>query len=196
MANPRLCLIPDCGKPHYGRGWCNAHYQRWWVHGDPLAGSTPKGEPARYLYEEVLTYNGDECLAWPFARDGSGYGQIRLDSKTYTVSRLVCEATHGAPRTPNLDAAHSCGKGHLGCVTKGHLSWKSRRENVADMVVHGTISRGSKHGSKLTEADVLVIRSLRGELTVTALAQQFGVAPSVIHNIQTGKRWAWLKAAT
>ena len=28
-ANPRRCSIPDCGRPHYGNGYCNMHWQRW-----------------------------------------------------------------------------------------------------------------------------------------------------------------------
>jgi hypothetical protein len=31
----RTCSIPDCGKPHYARGWCPAHYHRWRNYGDP-----------------------------------------------------------------------------------------------------------------------------------------------------------------
>lgn len=34
MATKSLCSIPDCGKPHYGRGWCRLHYKRWYTHGD------------------------------------------------------------------------------------------------------------------------------------------------------------------
>ena len=31
----RICSIDDCGRPHYGRGWCRHHYVKWWKHGDP-----------------------------------------------------------------------------------------------------------------------------------------------------------------
>lgn len=34
MATKPLCSIPECGKPHYGRGWCRLHYKRWYTHGD------------------------------------------------------------------------------------------------------------------------------------------------------------------
>lgn len=34
MANPRLCSIPECGKPHKAKGYCDKHYQRLQSHGD------------------------------------------------------------------------------------------------------------------------------------------------------------------
>lgn len=32
----RTCSIDDCDSPVIARGWCNKHYCRWRVHGDPL----------------------------------------------------------------------------------------------------------------------------------------------------------------
>jgi hypothetical protein len=26
---PRGCAVDDCERPHYSRGWCEAHYRRW-----------------------------------------------------------------------------------------------------------------------------------------------------------------------
>lgn len=28
------CSIDGCSNPEHSRGWCNKHYQRWYVHGD------------------------------------------------------------------------------------------------------------------------------------------------------------------
>jgi len=25
----RLCSFPDCGRKHFARGWCKAHYYQW-----------------------------------------------------------------------------------------------------------------------------------------------------------------------
>lgn len=31
-----VCSIDGCGGKHYGKGWCNKHWNRWRKHGDPL----------------------------------------------------------------------------------------------------------------------------------------------------------------
>src|SRR5687767_14275504 len=95
MATQRICSIPDCGKKHFGRGWCAAHWVRWQRHGDPLGGGIPHGEAQRYFRDVVLSYDGDECLRWPYADDGKGYGVMRLDGKIAYVHRRVCEYARG-----------------------------------------------------------------------------------------------------
>ena len=99
------------------------------------------GEPMRYFREVVLAYDGNECQTWPYARSDRGYGQVYQDGRVEYVHRMVCEERHGPPPTPKHDAAHSCGKGHEGCVTKRHLSWKTHKENMADAIEHGTLGR-------------------------------------------------------
>lgn len=32
----RVCDISECGRPHYGRGYCSMHWKRWNKYGDPL----------------------------------------------------------------------------------------------------------------------------------------------------------------
>lgn len=142
MARPkRICSIENCGNPHLARGWCCAHYNRWQKHGSPIRGRINNGEASRYFREVVLAYNGSDCLSWPYSCNDSGYGKMQFDGRVQIVSRLVCEHVNGPPPTPKHDAAHSCGKGHEACCTKHHLSWKTRAENMADKIVHGTSSR-------------------------------------------------------
>jgi hypothetical protein len=57
---------------------------------------------------------------------------------TLYAHRLMCQLAHGDPPTPDHIAAHSCGRGHEGCVNPNHLSWKTYSENELDKRVHGT----------------------------------------------------------
>lgn len=198
MATPRICSIDGCGKSEDSRGWCSGHYARWRRHGDPSKGGriNPKaaaGEALRYYREIVLTYEGNECLTWPFAKSVDGYGLLSGHDRRIVVSRLVCERVHGPAPTPQHQASHSCGKGHEACVTKRHLSWKTRSGNQMDRVTHGTSNRGSRQNRvKVTEAEVRQIRSLRGIILQREIADLFGISRAQTSRIQRGIDWGWL----
>lgn len=38
MASRRICSIEGCDKPVRARGWCQAHWLRWYRYGDPVSG--------------------------------------------------------------------------------------------------------------------------------------------------------------
>jgi hypothetical protein len=171
---------------------CRAHYYRWRKHGDPTGGGTAWGEPDRFYRDVVLPYCGDECLLWPYSRT-AGYGRLCREGRDYLVSRLVCEDEHGPAPTEAHEAAHSCGNGKLGCVTRKHLSWKTRVENEADKLVHGTHNRGERQGgAKLTTDDVLAIRALVGQVSQKEIASRFGIGKAQVSRIVNGKTWSWL----
>ncbi len=187
------CSIVGCSSRTYSKGWCAKHYFRWKRHGDvnhePVAHHKPTLE---YLRQVVLPYQGDECLIWPYGKI-SGYGAINLKGRSSLVSRVVCEEIHGPPNPANLEAAHSCGKGHLGCVSPRHLSWKTASENFKDRDRHGTYPRGKKvAGCKLDEETVRTIRSLKGILSQAELGRRFGVRQDTISRVQSGSSWKWL----
>lgn len=194
MADQPLCKIDGCGKGgKITRGWCSAHYQRWRAHNNPLGGGTSPGAPLAWIETVALKHTGDECLIWRFASYGNGYGTISIDGRLTPAHRYICELVHGAP-PPEHDAAHECGKGHLGCVNPRHLSWKTHAENMADTIKHGTHNRGDRNGtSKLTEPDIHEIRRLLAAgWTHLAIAEMFGVSQRAISMIASGKRWGWL----
>lgn len=187
------CTIPGCGKPHRSLGLCMAHYYRQKRNGNPLSGRATPGEPERFLRDSVLTYNGENCLIWPYWRSSDGYGRININRKSKIVSNVVCAKVHGPAPTKFYEAAHSCGNGHLGCVNPHHLSWKTRADNHADKLIHGTHNRGERHKQvKLKEADVRFIRSMRGKIERVVLAERFGITASTIGQIQRRSIWAWL----
>lgn len=192
--HPLVCIVPGCSRSANGHAnMCQAHYKRWWRHGNATAGASFRagsGEPMRWLLAHV-DYDGPECLPWPFARDPSGYAVIGRPKQV--ASRVMCEMAHGAPPSPQHEAAHNCGRGHEGCVNPSHLRWDTVAGNAADRVLHGTDTRGEKNAShKLTEANVLDIRRLRGVYTQFELADMFGIHQGTISSIQLRRSWAWL----
>lgn len=190
----RVCSINGCTRKHLARGYCNLHYHRFARHGNAEAGRTYKGVPAKYLEEVVLAYSGDECLVWPFGH-AHGYGRIALGGETHRVPRVVCERVNGPPPAAGMEAAHSCGNGAGGCCTPRHLRWATPAENQADRIEHGTSNRGERHGlAKLTEAEVLQIRALRGRMSQARIAAKFGVSQPAVSAIYSGARWSWLEA--
>jgi hypothetical protein len=149
----------------------------------------------RWIHEVAMTYSGRDCLIWPYGKDHGGYGGLNIDRKKVIASRYVCELAHGAPPTPEHEAAHSCGNGRGGCISPGHLIWKTHKENMADKLVHGTHTRGERSArAKLTENEVLTILSLKGEVSQSKLAKRFGVSPQSISSIHVGRRWAAISA--
>jgi hypothetical protein len=108
------------------------------AHGDPLAGSTEKGAAKTFVEEAALSEAG-ECVIFPFFRNKEGYGRLNLDSGRYVGAHFyACEIRNGSRPSSEHEARHSCGNGHEGCVNGSHLSWGTRKENVADAIKHGT----------------------------------------------------------
>jgi hypothetical protein len=192
----KSCSVVDCkGNSHYSAygssGLCCSHYKRKKKTGDPL-GSQRKEGPAIGWLKAHVAHSSDDCLAWPFSRGLQGYGSVRLEQKTYLAHRLMCMLAHGLP-DGKLDAAHSCGKGHEGCVNPSHLRWATRAINCADKLGHGTDNRGEKSPlSKLLKSEVEEIRSLRGHMTQPEIAAIYGIVQSNVSKIQTGDSWSWL----
>lgn len=191
MPNFRICSIPGCGKPVRTSGWCSAHYQRWRNHGDPLAGGPPKpgkGSKMRYVREVAMPYEGNACLIWPFPF-GKRAGMF-VNGHNIQASRVVCELAYGPPPSPIHEAAHSCGKGHMGCVNKRHLRWATPKENNDDTILHGTKTQGEKvHTARLTTQDVLEIRSIGRTVIARKLAARFGVDRTTIGDILNRRSW-------
>lgn len=192
MTDIRLCSIPECGNTVDTRGWCSKHYCRWKKYKDPLFTKTaPSGEPMRFFLETVLPYEGDECLAWPYGSNRHGYGRLYFNGRSRFVSRIVCEQLYGPAPSSSHEAAHSCGNGHLGCVSPKHLRWDTRRGNFADKTRHGTDNRGERHNlAKLTEEDVREIRRLARTTSGRAIAKRYGLSESHVSTILSRKSWA------
>jgi hypothetical protein len=146
-----------------------------------VKGVTKVTAAAKWLFDHT-GHQGDDCLIWPFTERADGYGAVRHEGRTYLAHRLMCELAHGEPPSPRHQAAHECGKGNKGCVNPRHLSWKTQHENQQDRWKHGTQNIGQR--GKLTYAERMEIRELRGKVTQAELAKRFGVDRTTIRCIQ------------
>lgn len=188
----RQCTMDGCCKPHHARGYCLNHYSLWKNKGYPdlEPGFTRRGAPLEFLQNTVLQFRDDDCLEWPFVRDRNGYGYLRYNGRDRTVSRVVCEIVNGPPPADGYDAAHSCGKGHLGCVNPRHIVWKTHIANMHDQEIHGTKASGERNGhAKLSWADVVEIRRIGRSMTQRAIGARYGVDNSTIGFILSGRNW-------
>lgn len=137
-------------------------------------------------------HSGDDCLIWPFGRDGGGYARATLEGfKTRLAHRIMCELAHGAPGDEHSVARHLCGKGHEGCVNPRHLAWGRISDNISDRSVHGTQAKGEKIGiSVLTKADVMQVRNMSAMgKSQRKIAEQFSVSHGTIQAILEGRTW-------
>jgi predicted XRE-type DNA-binding protein len=121
------------------------------------------------------------------------YYALRLSkqgkTKLWLTHQLVANAFLGL-RPKNYLVCHGP-KGPL-CNEVSNLSWGTPKDNSNDKIRDGTLLKGSEiHCAKLTEQDVLKIRQLAKEatLTQTEIAVLFGVSTSTINEIIHKKRW-------
>lgn len=195
MASKRICSVDNCGKEHLAKSFCKQHYQAFKRNGHPeLRACASRGAPVAFL-KDALTSETDDCIWWPYAKHRKGFGLIMYQGKTQVAARVVCAMLHGPPASPDLQAAHSCGNGHLACVNPRHLRWATKLENAADQLIHGTRPRGDKVSTTvLKEQDVLEIRQLFGTMTHGKIAEKYGVSLGTIRSIRSGKNWSWLSS--
>lgn len=134
------------------------------------------------------------CWNWTASRGNTGYGKFELNGKTIAAHRasyeIFCE-----PIPSGMYVCHTCD--NRACINPRHLFLGTQADNMRDKVRKGrhVTRRGNATGTaKLTEADVIEIRSLMA-VPNPEIARRFGVDVSSICLIKNGKRWAHLLPA-
>lgn len=202
MANTRIrptCTVPGCDAPHRGLGYCWKHYQRWRNNGtielnrrEPV----PAEEQEQFLRDLVAGEWPKECVKWPYSRTAKGYGVATVEGVRIAAHRGCCKIAHGEPPTPEHQAAHSCGKGHEGCINPGHLRWATPVENAADMKLHGTAPVGAANpAATMDEALVREIYALKGIVPQPEIARRYGIPQPTVSDIMRGNAWASVTGA-
>ncbi len=137
-------------------------------------------------------------MKWSFAKnDPQKRPRISLckNGKRYTryVHTVILNTFVGS-RPVNMECCHN--DGNPANNKLNNLRWDTSKANGADMVKHGTSTRGIKNPqNKLTEKQVLKIRSLLKEtkLRQWEIADKFSVTRSAINCINNGYTWKHLK---
>lgn len=127
----------------------------------------------------------DTCWLWG-SQTRTGYGLFRLNGKVVSAHRLSYSLVHELD--DSLRVCHTCDV--RSCVNPEHLFQGTARVNNNDKM------NKDRHGFKLSNVQVADIRSREVSVTMCRdLSREFGVSPSEIKKILTGKTYAWLPGA-
>lgn len=153
-----------------------------------IGGSDMTNVSKRDEFERLLLIETNECVLWPFGRNGGGYGRARFDGSD-RLTHVVALERRGGPRPPGTEACHTPGIGcQKHCMNYRHLRWDSHRNNLADAVSEGTVKNGERHPChRLTEDDVREIRRLPGP--DLAIAARYGMSQEHISRIRRRQKW-------
>lgn len=186
------CSVYGCEKRLFAKGLCQSHYERLRRHGDPLGGRVSPGVAMGFLTGAVST-DTDDCIEWPFASTGGGYGKISIDGELVSVPSEVLLRSGRTKPSPRHVAAHAPKVCHnRKCINPRHLRWATASENAADKILDGTDNRGSSHGNhKLHEPDIPKIRD--DCRAPKAIADEIGVSEATIRDVITRRTWSHIK---
>ncbi len=139
----------------------------------------PRGTPIR-LKGKILSQH--PAASGKYMQCTCGRGNVRY------VHHLVLEAFVGQ-RPEGHEAAHDNGDKTDNCLE--NLAWKTKAENDADKLRHGTLLKGERcPWAKLSAEDVAKIRHLISTgLPDAKIAFLFQVSASAIYMIRKGHNW-------
>jgi len=201
MANSRVCSIPDCDKPEYGRtGICSMHYQRLRKTGTLELTTSPRGAALAFC-QEAARSETDQCILWPFPfKEGYGYVRPPIPGRKgpfpqMKASRYVCLLAHGEPN--GLHALHTCH--NSACVNPAHLYWGTNDRNIQDKLEAGRQARGAAiyqailTAEQAREIKYMDISGFSSKLAAARhIAANYNVSPHTIKNIWAGTNWKYL----
>jgi hypothetical protein len=140
------------------------------------------------------------CLVWQgYKYNDDKYGLISINGQRYPVHQLSLILKEDLREPPkdndgqNLLSRHKC-KTKL-CVEKSHLEWGTAQENANDRERDGTVQRGEKSNSKLTEELVKKIRTSYLPMTdpnyknKRTRSAELGVSFATVVRIDAGDSW-------
>ena len=131
----------------------------------------------------------DTCWLW-LGHLQNDYGYFNSDKGTVLAHRFSWEL-HNGPIPVGKLVLHNCPNGdRRDCVNPKHLKVGTQKENMQDRLRRGKALLGEEAPrSKLTNSDVLTIRSSYPRKTYAELAELYGVGPTTIRSIVKKESW-------
>lgn len=149
-----------------------------------LRGEITEKDFARFAAK--VDTSGD-CWRWTAATNGGGYGKFfhrggLVYAHVFSFALYRGERPDGAP-----ELLHSCGNGHLGCVTPWHLEPGTHAKNMAEQFeIHGTLRDRER---VIDEASLSWLREMRFTYrrTYAELAREIGLPVGLVRKAIIGK---------
>jgi len=140
----------------------------------------------RIFKKKLVSSSG--CWIFTGGLSWNGYGRISMANERHArPHRIIWESINGKIDS-NLDVCHRCDVRN--CFNPSHLFLGTRKENMQDAVKKGRTQRGQTHSkAKLSNFEVLEIRSFKNIVSQRILSEAYGVKQGIISMIQNKKIW-------
>jgi hypothetical protein len=183
------CSISECTRAHYGRGLCNAHYQRL-RKGQVLSERSAYDQSPAEKFAGKYVVAGGGCWNWKSLRKDGRANTFRLVDKIMSAYR-ASYILHKGPIPDGALVCHTCD--NPACVNPDHLWLGSYADNTNDMLAkgRGNTANGLTKLTKLGPEQVREIRALlaTGKVSQRSVARSYGVSHGTVQDLANGKTW-------
>jgi hypothetical protein len=140
------------------------------------------------ILESYVPEPNTGCWLWLRGVNSDGYPLVRIEGKSYRVSRLMWEI-HKGPIPPNMRVCHRCDVRLY--INPEHLFLGTDKDNYDDMVAKGRKAKFDyKALSPLTPDHVDRLRLDRqGGLSFSKLAKRYGVSIAAAWKVVNFHSW-------
>jgi len=122
------------------------------------------------------------CWVWKACLTKKGYGRMLIPKDGKRIQILAHRLGYAIQRGPvpeNLRVLHACGT--RTCQRADHLYLGTDAENGRDTAVH------DRRSEKLTNPQVIELRSLYETMPLAELAKRYNIAPHYAYKVATGR---------
>jgi Pectobacterium phage endonuclease len=155
----------------------------------------PKQDTIAIFWSHVVRSDTSDCWLWGGLSNHSGYGMFfTLQSRHIHLRDQLAHRfsfrLHVGDIPVGMCVCHRCD--NPPCVNPAHLFLGTKADNASDMTAKNRQARGERiTRAKLTTEQVIEIRSryVRGVVTITTLAREYGVSHENIGQVIRRQTW-------